>query len=293
MTAPPQPPRPRAGQTDGRPRSTRRPMPEMPVDGYAPYRLWGVLPREAGWRARLVDWAWGRDCRLLYLGITSRAAFVRWVEESDTASWARDVSYAERDDDVRWLTLYDAVLDDAGRLVLVVDPAQDEGVRPARPGELIDPHAMVRQLRGETVQVYRPSPTGKPARGQTIEGARTGERRLIHAESPVHNVEHNEGNPGAVNRRRRILARHVADWRRRAGHLALVWLLVASLLTWLLADTDDGWRAGLTAAADGTAGAAVLILLAQLARQAVRGRANLALQKRRTRTRRRRSRRRR
>ncbi|MFI7608860.1 hypothetical protein ACIBTV_27620 [Micromonospora sp. NPDC049366] len=267
-------------------------MPEIPVDGYAPYRLWGCLPRQAGWWARLVDWAWGRDCRLLYLGITSRAGFVRWAEHSDDKSWARDVSYAERDDDIRWPTLYDAVLDDTGRLVLVVDPRQDDGLRPARPGELIDPHPMVRQFRGDTVQVYRPHPAGRPVRGRVIEGARTGEQRMIRAEAPIHNREHNEGNAHAVNRRRRILPRHAAEWRRRAGHLALVWLLVASLLTWLLSDTDDGWREGAAAAADGVAGAAVLILLAQLARQAVRGRVNLTLQRRRTR-RRRRSRRRR
>ncbi|MEU7591259.1 hypothetical protein AB0A95_33805 [Micromonospora sp. NPDC049230] len=263
----------------------------MPIEGYAPYRLWGALPNEAGWWARFRDWAWGPDCRLLYVGITSRAGFVRWAEESDTFVWARDVSYAERDDDIRWPTLHDAVLDDDGHLVLVVDPRQDEGVRPARPGELLDPFPLVRQLRGETVQVHRPSPTGYPARGTVIEGARTGERRMIQAEAPVHNVEHNEGNAAAVNRRRRILPRHVADWRRRAGHLALVWMLVSSPLTWLLADTTDGWRDGLSATADGVAGAAVLILLAQLARQATRGRVNVALQRRRTRRSRRRGRR--
>lgn len=260
-------------------------MPEMPIEGYAPYRLWGALPREAGWWARLVDWAWGPDCRLLYLGITSRAGFVRWAEESDTFTWARDVSYAERDDDIRWPTLYDAVLDDTGRLVLVVDPRQDEGVRPARPGELLDPFPLVRQFRGETVRVFRSDPAGQPARGTVIEGARTGERRMIQAEAPVHNVEHNEGNAGAVNRRQRILPRHHADWRRRAGHLALMWMLVGSLLTWLLGDLDDGWREGLAAMADGLAGAAVLILLVQLARQATRGRINVAVQRRRTRRR--------
>ncbi|WP_431935751.1 hypothetical protein [Micromonospora sp. RP3T] len=265
-------------------------MPEMPVDGYAPYRLWGRLPREAGWWARLVDWAFGTPCRLLYVGITSRAGFVRWVEESDAFTWARDVSHAERDDDIRWPTLHDAVLDDAGRIVLVVDAREDDGLRPARPGELVDPFPLVRQFRGEPVQVFRPSAAGAPVTGTILEGARTGERRLIHTEAPVHNVEHNDGNPGAVNRRRRVLPRHRADWRRRAGHLALLWLLVAAVLTWALADAGDGWRAGFAAAGDGLTWAAVLILLGQLARQAVRGRVNLALQRHRTGRRRRRRR---
>lgn len=260
-------------------------MPEMPIHGYSPYRLWGCLPREAGWWPRLLDWVWGQDCRLVYVGITSRAAFVRWAEESATATWARDVSYAERDDDVRWPTLHDAVIGDDGRLVLVVDPAQPDGLRPARPGELVDPHPMTRQYRGDVVCVYRPHPAGHPVCGQVIEGARTGERRLIQAEAPVRNVEHNEGNPDAVNRRRRILPRHVADRRRRAAHLALVWLLVASLLTWPLND-GDGWRNGVAAAVDGITGAAVLILLAQLARQAITGRGNKPLQRRRRRVKR-------
>lgn len=290
MTAVPaaRPPRPRPAA----PRTTARPAPEMPAGGYTPYRLWGRLPREAGWWARLYDWAWGPDCRLLYLGITARAGFVRWVEHSDDKTWARDVSYAERDDDIRWPTLHDAVLDDAGRIILVVDLTQEEGLRPARPGERINPAPLQRPFRGEPTLVYRTDPAGQPVRGTVIEGARTGERRLIHAEAPVHNIEHNDGNPHAVNRRRRVLPRHHAAWRRSAAHLTLVWLLAASLLTWLLSDTDTGWRAGLATMADGIAGAAVLILLAQLARQATRGRINLALQRHRTHPRRRQRRRR-
>jgi hypothetical protein len=287
VTAPPLPRRP-TGQVDergGRPRSTPRPMPEFPAYGYAPYRAWGRLPDEAGWWVRLVDWAFGPDHHLLYIGITSRAGFVRWVEESDTWRWARDVSTVERDDDIWWPTLHDAVLDQAGAVVLVLDPKQDDGARPARPDELLDP-ASARPWRmrdGREVLAYRLHPAGRPARtwGKVIEGARTGEKRMIQAEAPVHNTEHNEGNAGAVNRTRRVLPRHVALWRRQAAHTALLWVALASLLTWALHD-GTGVLAGLAAAADAVALSAVVILLVQLARQATRGRVNVALQRRRT-----------
>jgi hypothetical protein len=278
------------GRDPGRPRSTPRPMPEMPVHGYAPYRAWGRLPAESGRLVRLLGWLLGPDHHLLYLGITSRAGFVRWVEESDTWTWARDVSTVQRDDRILWPTLYDAVLDDDGRLVLALDATQPEGVRPARPKELVDPQPFPWQLRGEDVIAYRPHPAGRPVRGDVIEGARTGERRLIHAEAPVHNIEHNEGNPGAVNRRRRILPRHVAAWRRQAANLALAWAALAAVFTWALYDSG-GIGAGLADLADGVAGSAVLVLLAQLGRQATRGRAKVALQKRRNRRTRRRGRR--
>lgn len=268
----------------GRPRTTARPMPEFPAYGYAPYRAWGRLPDEAGWWARLVDWAVGPDHHLLYIGITSRAGFVRWVEESDTWRWARDVSKVERDDDIVWPTLHDAVLDDAGAVVLVLDPKQPDGARPARPDELLDPQPHPWRMRdGREVLAYRLHPAGRPARnwGKVIEGARTGERRMIQAEAPVHNREHNEGNAGAVNRRQRVLPRHVALWRRQAAHLALLWVALASLLTWALHD-GAGVLTGLAAAGDAVALSAVLILLVQLARQATRGRVNVALQRRRT-----------
>lgn len=277
-----------------RPRSTPRPMPEFPRFGYGAYRAWGRLPDEAGWWVRLVDWAFGPDHHLLYIGITSRAGFVRWVEESDTWRWARDVSTVERDDDIWWPTLHDAVLTDAGDVVLVIDPKQPDGARPARPDELLDPQPHPWRMRdGREVLAYRLHPAGQPARtlGKVIEGARTGERRMIQAEGPVHNTEHNEGNPGAVNRARRVLPRHVALWRRQAAHTALLWVAVASLLTWALHD-GDGVLAGLSAAGDGVALAAVLILLVHLARLATRGRVNVAMHRRRTRPTARRTRRR-
>lgn len=295
MTAPPMR---RGDQIDdrraaGRPRSAPRPMPEWPRHGYAPYRAWGALPDEVGWWLRLVDWLIGPDHHLLYIGITSRAGFVRWVEESDTWTWARDVSTVQRDDDIWWPTLYDAVLRD-GDVVLVFDPTQPDGARPARPDERLDPrpHRWLLRDRGEEALVYRLRPDGRPARrlGTVIEGALTGEARMIKAEAPIHNRQHNEGNARAVNRRTRILPHHIAAWRRQAAHTALGWALLASLFAWAIHD-GGGAAAGLSAVVDGLAAAAVLILLAQLARQATRGRVNVALQRRRTRTRRRKARR--
>jgi hypothetical protein len=283
-------------RTAGRPRSTPRPMPEFPALGYAPYRAWGRLPAgELGWWVRLLDWAVGPDHHLLYIGITSRAGFVRWVEESDTWRWARDVSSVERDDDIRWPTLYDAVLDRAGAVVLVLDPTDPDGARPARPDDLLDPRRHPWRMRdGREVLAHEIHPRGRPARnlGKVIEGARTGERRMIQAEAPVHNTEHNEGNARAVNRvpHRRILARHVAAWRRSAAHLALAWLALAAVLTWALHD-GAGVLAGLDAAADAVALAAVLILTVQLAGQATRGRTTVELHRRRVNRARRNSRR--
>lgn len=260
-------------------------MPEWPAHGYSPYRAWGRLPAAddpRGWPARLADWLLGSRTRLLYLGITSRAGFCRWVEESDTWTWARDVSTVERDDGIVWPTLHDAVVDAAGHLIVVLDAAQDDGARPARPDELLDPQPHAWRMRdGRDVLAYRTHPAGRPARtwGTVIEGARTGERRMIQAEAPIRNVEHNEGNPHAVNRVRRVLPRHIAARRRQAATLTLGWIALAALLTWALHD-GGGALAGLAAAGDGLAIAAVLILLGQIGRTATRGRVHVATRRR-------------
>jgi hypothetical protein len=264
----------------GGPRSKPRPMPEMPTHGYAPYRAWGRLPAEVGWWRRLTAWAGGDNHCLLYVGITSRAGFVRWVEESDTWTWARDVSTIQRDDTIRWPTLYDAVVDEHGAIVLVLDDRQPDGARPARPDELLDPQPHPWRIDGADVLAHQLHPAGRPARnrGTVIEGAKTGERRLVQAEAPVHNKEHNEGNSHAVNRRGRILPRHTALWRRQAARLALLWLALAGLLGWAGYD-GGGVLVWLAATASAIPIAAVLILAAQLGRRATRGRRHLALQR--------------
>jgi len=264
----------------GKPRTKGRPMPEMPAGGYLPYRLFGKLPAEAAWWRRLTAWATGSAHHLLYLGITCRNGFVRWVEHSDIQDWAGDVARAERDDSIRWRTLYDAVEDERGRIVLVLDDRQPDGARPARPDELLDPQPHPWRLNGVDVLAHRIHPAGLPGRrmGTVIEGAKTGERRMVQAEAPVHNHEHNEGNAGAVRRRYRILPTHVALWRRQAAHLALLWLTLAGLLGW--ASYDGRGLSGILAAVSSAIPvAAVLILLAQLGRQTVRGRVHLKLQR--------------
>ena len=87
--------RPDAGTSAGGPQTSGRPMPEYPRAGYGAYRLFGRLPGVTGRRARLVDLVLGRPRWHLYTGITSRPGFVRWVEHSDTKTWAGDVDVCE------------------------------------------------------------------------------------------------------------------------------------------------------------------------------------------------------
>lgn len=85
---------------------------------------------------------------------------------------------------------------------------------------------------------------------------RVAERNRIIAERPVHNVEHNGNNPGAV-RIRRHLPQHVVRFRiRLAFHACLFAAVFAGL--WIAgADVWHGWDAPRNAAA----GACVLPLL--------------------------------
>lgn len=243
----------------GAPRSKPRPMPEYPVGGYRFYRLWGYLPADAGRWHVAVDYALGRPAELLYSGITSRAGFIRWAEHSDTKTWAGDVIRADVDESEVWPTLYDTLLDRQGRVILVFDDDQDDGVRPIRTDERVDPDPDLRTYRGEQVDVFTVDPAGIRLPGTAIEGARTGERRLIQAERPRHNIEHNQG-VHAVQTVRRIVPEHVATQRRRGGRLALAWLVLAALIAWVLpaADLVAGIVAGALCAAAFLIGSMIL-----------------------------------
>jgi hypothetical protein len=261
-------------------------MPEMPPRGYAPYRLWGRLPGRDETRpavpgrirraiARLAGWFAGSWSHLLYIGITCRSGYVRWAEHSDVQAWAHDVSAAERDESISWLTLHDAVIDRSGHIVLVYDQADPEGLRPARPDDRVT-YAGETTFRGRTVDSFRLDTAGirASAHGRVIEGARSGERRMIRSEAPVHNVEHNEANGRSVRRRRRVLPRHLVLWRRQAAGLACWWLVAAVAVCW--AGYDGGGVPQLAAGVpDAVRAGAVLVLVAVIGRRAVRGRTHL------------------
>lgn len=223
----------------GRPRTQGRPQPEYPREGYGAYRLLGRLPAETPWwRRRLLDWLLGRPAWLLYVGITCRDGFVRWVEHSDTKTWAGDVTHVESIPGEHWATLNDTVIDEStGRAYLVFDVAAtaDNGIRPIRPGEAIDTEPHFREVHGDMVEVYYlDEVAGVEPAGMIVEGARTGEKRIIQAwdggPRPVHNIEHNEG-PHATNRVRRRFPRLVALARRQAFALAALWAALAVLLS--------------------------------------------------------------
>jgi hypothetical protein len=256
------------GRSAGKPRTQGRPQPEYPAEGYGAYRLLGRLPGEAPWwRRRLLDWLLGRPAWLLYLGITCRNGFVRWVEHSDTKSWAGDVTHTEAIAGEHWATLNDTVVDDAtGLPYLVFDAAAiaDDGIRPIRPGEYVDTDPEHREVHGEIREVYTLDPVrGVTPGGRIQEGARTGEKRLIQAwdggPRPIHNIEHNEGDH-ATNRVRRRFPRLVALARRQAAALLALWLLLAVLL-WLVGAGPGG----------ALLAAAALLQGAQVARLALTG----------------------
>lgn len=272
-----------ADRQAGKPRTQGRPQPEYPREGYGAYRLFGRLPSadsiDAGdnqisraWR--LLDWLLGRPDWYLYCGITCRDRFVRWVEHSDSKTWAGDVNVCEAIEGEWWPTLRDTVTDGTGRPYLVFDrnATADDGIRPIRPGELVDTEPVRGTKHGEEVDVYTvDSVHGVTLAGAIVEGARTGEKRLIQAwdggPRPIHNVEHNEG-AQAVNR---VAVRHVprlvAVARRQAVAILAAWSALAVAIGWTLADNIGTAAAALA----GFAIAAVVLQLAQLVRLAGAG----------------------
>jgi len=253
----------------GGPRTQGRPQPEYPLEGYGGYRLMGRLPAETSWWRRvLLDWLLGHPSWLLYVGITCRTGFVRWAEHSDTKTWAGDVDECEIIPGEHWATLYDTVLrDDTGKPWLVFDAAAtaDDGIRPIRPGEAIDPEPHFRTVHGELVEVYYlDNEAGTQPAGLVAEGARTGEKRIIQAwdggPRPIHNIEHNEG-PHATNRVRRHFPRLTALARRQAAARLVVWVLLAIALAFI---PGVPWWAGILVAA-------CLMQAVQIARLALTG----------------------
>lgn len=239
-------------RTAGRPRTQGRPQPEYPREGYGAYRLLGRRPAGTSRWTRLADWVLGHPSRLLYIGISCRAGFVRWVEHSDTKTWAADVTECEIIPRERWDTLNDTVLDDqTGRpwLVFDVTATADDGIRPIKPGEAVEPDPHFREVHAEMVEVYYLDERGTVPAGIIAEGARTGEKRLIQAwdggPRPIHNIEHNEGSH-AVNRVARRFPRLVALARRQALALALGWLVLGVAVGLL---PGAGWWIAVLAAA--------------------------------------------
>lgn len=78
-------------------RITSRPASWAPPGEWRLYRAWGDLPRESGWRRRLLAWLLGGWQQLLYIGITERTAVARWAEHLTQKRWARDIACWERD----------------------------------------------------------------------------------------------------------------------------------------------------------------------------------------------------
>jgi hypothetical protein len=261
-------------ENGGKPRSVGRPMPEYPKEGYVGYRLFGTPPAVAGKLVRLTDWLLGRVGSYLYMGITVRAGFVRWVEHSDTKAWARDVTTAEVIEGEWWATFHDTVIcERTGKPWLVWDPSAtaDDGIRPVHPGELVDSDPTPGSKHGEDVEVFAlDAVAGVLLPGLVVEGAATGEKRIIQAwdggPRPIHNIQHNEGEH-AVNRVKRQVPRLVAIARRRALASALVWLALTALLGWWCA----GALAPGTAALVGLGAAAGVLQGAQVLRLALTG----------------------
>lgn len=92
-----------------------RVMPDEPELGYELYRLWGLAETvhtgarlQVLWsRARdaIAAWLFGPVYVLIYVGITSRASLVRWLEHIAQQPWHREISTCERDESVRFPTL--------------------------------------------------------------------------------------------------------------------------------------------------------------------------------------------
>ena len=87
------------------------------------------------------------------------------------------------------------------------------------------------------------------------------EEERIRAECPVYNTDHNERalNPGAVHRTKRIKPHHVADWHAQAGLLALGWVALAALMTWVTLPDNPGFIGTLQAVGGGFMLAAVIL----------------------------------
>lgn len=83
-----------------------RPASWAPVGEFRLYRAWGDLPRESGWRRRVLAWLLGGRQQLLYIGITERTAIARWAEHLKDKRWAPDIACWERDGRV-WSTQAD------------------------------------------------------------------------------------------------------------------------------------------------------------------------------------------
>ncbi|GLY08192.1 hypothetical protein [Actinoplanes sp. NBRC 101535] len=110
--------------------------------------------------------------------------------------------------------------------------------------------------------------------------AETYEAQRIVAECPRYNKQWNERsrNPGAVHRTRRILPRHIADWRRQALLLTTRWILLTILLTWWC---WDGPGTTGHALATGTGLAAAVQLATRILHLAIRGEQPTSAQRRR------------
>lgn len=97
----------------------------------------------------------------------------------------------------------------------------------------------------------------------TLADVRVAERAAIIGERPVHNVEHNGNNPGAVRIRRR-LPQHVVRSRLRFAFLAAVWLALFSGLWLAAADVWHGWDGPRNAAVGASLLATVVIFRRRL-----------------------------
>lgn len=112
--------------------------------------------------------------------------------------------------------------------------------------------------------------SGTVGRGRVREeGAQQGELKLIAAERPVYNIDGNDPitNPYALadrTRVKRILPRHVAEWRRQAAVRASGWTVLAVVL-WLLGGST------LAAVPGAISWSAAVIVTGQIAGPALRG----------------------
>lgn len=103
------------------------------------------------------------------------------------------------------------------------------------------------------------------------------ENARIAAERPRFNKRGNDAayNPGATHLTPRFHTRHRADWQQQASLLALAWVAVSAVFTWLLWPADAAGAAGAAGAVRavmaGVATAAVLMMFWRIIRLAVRG----------------------
>lgn len=100
------------------------------------------------------------------------------------------------------------------------------------------------------------------------------ENARIAAECPRFNTAGNERayNPGATHLTKRIKSRHLADWHRQAGLLAMAWLAAAAGCTWLLWPADvQGVTGAVSAVVTGIGAAAALLMFGRILRLAIKG----------------------